>query len=480
MLQIKDNQILKNITLFNKNESIPILGLVSFLKGLNLKKYFNTPNQAFYHRSYSFVNLILIYFLGVKNIHQLMNSNFSKWIENGKDVFYRICSDHFINWRQILYKINKRILTQTHIEQSDKATPSCFIIDDTDIEKRGRKIEFIGYVWSHVINKSILGFKSLNLCYWSNNTLLALDFSLHLEMGKNKSKPQGMKAKHLKERFTKQRTDKCPGLDRVKELTVSKIDNAIKMIKRALKNGIVARYVLMDSWFCCEKIIGFVASIPKMDLICRAKMGNSKYTVNEKEYSAKQLLNKFKYRRDVRKKSRKLKTNYLVIKATYKGVPVKLIFLKIGRNKWILFLSTDMRASVLFIIETYQIRWTIEVFYKQTKQQLGLGKCQANDFDAQIANTTCAILRYNILSTIKSKSEHFSIGTLFRSINQSLPNPNIVDMIIKLFNKIIMICSELLDINFEFILQKVFTNENLSDFDRNLLTVFCNEETCET
>ena len=411
MLQIKDNQILKNITLFNENESTPILGLVSFLKGLNLKKSFETPNQAFYHRSYSFVNLILIYFIGIQNVNQLMTGKFSKWIANGKDVFYRICSDPFINWRQIVYKINKKILTQIDIEQSGKTAPACFIIDDTDIEKRGRKMEFIGYVWSHVTNRSILGFKSLNLCYWANNTLLALDFSLHLEMGKNKSKPQGMKAKYLKERFTKQRPDKCSGAERVKELTISKIANTIKMLKRALKNGITARYVLLDSWFCCEEIIKYVASVPKMDLICRAKMGNAKYTVNEKGYTAKQLVKKFQYRRDIRKYSRKLKTNYLVIKAVYKGVPVKLIFLKIGRNKWILFLSTDMKASVLFIIETYQIRWTIEIFYKQTKQQLGLGKCQANDFDAQIANTTFAILRFNILSTIKSKSEHFSIGT---------------------------------------------------------------------
>ena len=53
-------------------------------------------------------------------------------------------------------------------------------------------------------------------------------------------------------------------------------------------------------------------------------------------------------------------------------------------------------------------------------------------------------------------------------------------MIIKLFNKIIMACSEWLDIDVEFILQKIFTSERLSDFDRNLLTVFCNEETCET
>ena len=39
-------------------------------------------------------------------------------------------------------------------------------------------------------------------------------------------------------------------------------------------------------------------------------------------------------------------------------------------------------------MEIYSIRWTIEVFFREAKQQLGLGKCKSRDFDAQIASIT--------------------------------------------------------------------------------------------
>jgi hypothetical protein len=35
------------------------------------------------------------------------------------------------------------------------------------------------------------------------------------------------------------------------------------------------------------------------------------------------------------------------------------------------------------MIEVYQIRWTVEVFFNEGKQLLGLERCQSNDFDAQ-------------------------------------------------------------------------------------------------
>ena len=41
--------------------------------------------------------------------------------------------------------------------------------------------------------------------------------------------------------------------------------------------------------------------------------------------------------------------------------------------------------------ETYQVRWGIEVLIKDCRRNLGFGKCQSNDFDAQVAG----ILRDN-------------------------------------------------------------------------------------
>ncbi len=49
------------------------------------------------------------------------------------------------------------------------------------------------------------------------------------------------------------------------------------------------------------------------------------------------------------------------------------------------------------MIDIYQTRWTIEVF-KEAKQLLGLGRCQSNDFDANMVNTSLTLIQYMLLS----------------------------------------------------------------------------------
>jgi len=480
MLQFKDTDIFKNLSLFNNDETNSIVSFLKFLKSANLEKLFNTPGQSKYSRGYSFVSIALYYFLGLGNVNQFYNSSWARLISNGKDVFYRFSSNPDINWRTVMTKLNHKLLRTNSIADQGSNSPTCFIIDDSDIPKRGRKIEFIGRVWSHVFNKSILGFKSLNLCLWNGRSLFAIDFSFHFELGKNNAKVQGMKPTHIKQRYTKHRPANCYGTQRVNELAKSKIEMSISMLKTAIKNGLSARYVLVDSWFCCEKMIKYVYSLSKTDLICRAKMGTAKYFYANKNLTTKALLAKFKYRKDVRKYSRKLKANYILLKVDFKEIPIKLLFLQTGRDKWIVLLTTDRKASVTKIIETYQIRWSIEIFFKECKQHLGLGKCQANDFDAQIANTTIALIRYNWLSKIKSESQNYGVGTLFRKISQSINSPTIVDQIIKLFYKMQSILTQILEIDVEQVLERILNHPNLSEFDYRLMKLFASIDTCET
>ena len=64
--------------------------------------------------------------------------------------------------------------------------PVCLIIDDTDAPKTGMKTELIGKFWSHVHQKSILGYKCLTIMLSDGVRQLFLDFSLHGEEGKDK------------------------------------------------------------------------------------------------------------------------------------------------------------------------------------------------------------------------------------------------------------------------------------------------------
>lgn len=64
-------------------------------------------------------------------------------------------------------------------DKGEKSTDShsCLIVDDTDLPKTGRCVELIGRIWSHVTNRSILGFKGLFMGYYDGKSFWGLDFS---------------------------------------------------------------------------------------------------------------------------------------------------------------------------------------------------------------------------------------------------------------------------------------------------------------
>ena len=98
-----------------------------------------------------------------------------------------------------------------------------------------------------------------------------------------------------------------------------------------------------------------------------------------------------------------------------------MFFSRQGQNgKWKIFVATDTNLSFIQVIEIYQIRWSIEVFFKEAKQLLGLGKCQSNNFDGQIADTTITMIQ-RILLTLKYRFDHYeSKAALFKEIEEAI------------------------------------------------------------
>ncbi len=89
-------------------------------------------------------------------------------------------------------------------------------------------------------------------------------------------------------------------------------------------------------------------------------------------------------------------------------------------------------------MEIYQIRWTIEVFNKEAKQLLGLGRCQSNDFDAHIADLSITMIQYMLLSLRFRYDTYESKGLLFEGIkgqiNQYKLNERLWGLLIELVN----------------------------------------------
>lgn len=404
------------------------------------------------------ITALCIYRLSGKSIwamHRLGNKSIFDGDEN---CFYRLLNNEKINWRGILMSFARRFKTLTEQKCQAHQETKCFVIDDTDIEKTGKTFEFLSRIYNHVTKRYVFGFKTLMLGYWDGKSLIAADFSLHREKGK--SGTCGLTAKERKGLFKKNRQADAVSMKRVKELDKSKMEVAVEMIKRAIKNGFVASYVLMDSWFTSDVIIKAITSIKKIKLhvLGMCKMDNRQFTVENRALNSHQIITRKERRQS--KYSRKHKSHYIVVNAQYKSIPVKLFYIKYRNSKtWKLILTTDLRLSFVKAFELYQIRWTIEVLFKECKQYLRLGACQNTDFDGQIADATLAFITHTILTLQRRFYAYETLGELFRQHQQHLLELTLWERILKVFLKMLRQLLEIMAIDVDQTIELMFNND---------------------
>ena len=91
----------------------------------------------------------------------------------------------------------------------------------------------------------------------------------------------GLTAEERRNQYKKLVSAKSTGYARRRETDMSKGKSMINMLKRAVKNNFIPRYVLTDSWFFCESLVAIVKSIRNgcIDLISIVKINNQVFTV---------------------------------------------------------------------------------------------------------------------------------------------------------------------------------------------------------
>lgn len=260
----------------------------------------------------------------------------------------------------------------------------------------------------------------------------------------------GLKKADYENQYQKQREGNTAGHKRAKEADVNKIDMMIKMLKRTVKKGFVPDYVLTDTWFFSYKVLQAIIDIGKnIKLVSMAKITNAKYKILPigKLLTPHEIITR--YERGNGKNNRKYKARYIQFQAEYQGIRVKIFLIRFGTyGTWRMLVTTDLNMRFNRIIEVYKIRWTIEVFFKESKQNLLLGKSQSQDFDAQIADVTLSLMRYIFLSYYQRVHYGTSIGGLFRQLSQSAVKENILADINLYFIELLQIFASLAGVDF--------------------------------
>ncbi len=261
----------------------------------------------------------------------------------------------------------------------------------------------------------------------------------------------GLTPRERRQQFKKDRDKDSPGYERRSEADMSKTQSVIKMISRAMKRGLEFDYVLFDSWFFSKEILAHIESFRTkgIKLIAMVKMGKTKYRdcLSGKDMDAPTL--RKRYQNKGRKtRSRKYNAQYIKVPVWYDNRRVNLFFVKLGSGgKWKAFITNDLEIGFNKLIETYQIRWSIEVFFKDGKQHLQLGKRQCNNFDSQIGATTLVMMQYMMLLLYKQMHYGNSLGSIFDLLSSQAEEENITRYIMEIFWEIVNGIGEILKVD---------------------------------
>jgi hypothetical protein len=144
-------------------------------------------------------------------------------------------------------------------------------------------------------------------------------------------------------------------------------------------------------------------------------------------------------------------------------VQVKIFFCKSSKKgNWNGMMTTNTELTFEQAYKIYSTRWSVEVFFKESKQHLGLGKCQSQDFDAQIAATTLCMLQYNLLSVVKRFNDYETLGELFRASQKDTLKLTVAEQIWLIITEIISELSEIFNTDTEILIKKLVSdNERL-------------------
>ena len=285
-------------------------------------------------------------------------------------------NEFFINSSQLLSKVLKYYSMLILTKLKKKNEPVYFIIDDTSNKKRGKHIQaafkFLEhttkqYIWGHQLVCAVIEYRNI-----------VIPYSIDVYTTKEQSKV-------LKIPFKK------------------KTDIALSMIKEFEADSDQEVIVLADSYYASSPIIKY----------CRNKKGYSFISVlksnrvfeikedktNVEQYS-KELFRNKKRKTIIRIKNKKYYTVTRKVSLKTGGV-VKIVFSKQQSHRTALAVfTTNTALPTNRILESYSRRWSIEVFFKMSKQHLGLRAYQNRNIDAIKSHIRLSLCAHNLLTHV--------------------------------------------------------------------------------
>lgn len=416
-------QILSAINTTLKNpiyQTMQLLNIKSILKSANFVK--KREGVAPYLVVLHFVYMLVMN----KKIATFRNQSSDSF---KKDTYYRLLQNSSYNWRKLLSLSTLKIVKLLHKVQ-DATSVKVFIVDDTVEGKTGQYVEGSrDGLWSNKEKRTIRGINAVSLNYSDGYSSFMVDFAISM----------GNYARVKLEEFTQELSSKTTAYKRRVEIMEGKSQIAIDMVKRAIKSGIQADYLLVDSWYSKPVFIKEMNDLG-LKVISRIANNNKIWNFTGKEKTLNAVYETHKKLKDAKvgKYGKKVQFTYFSVVVEHKNAgKVKIVFLKTSDNL-IPIASTDLEINDEEIIEIYKRRWDIEQGYKELREHFGFGKEENRIYEALIVRMTLSFFAYNIVSYINRIShEPKTIGGLFKDLECELYTLSIaMQVFIEIMDKI--------------------------------------------
>lgn len=392
---------------------------------------------------YSCLELFQIIFLlafDQKNWYQTLMSRRGDGFP-GKDAVYRFLNSPYYNWRRFLYSLAESIVERLSPLTSDHRVKTLIIDDSVFSRNRSKAVELLARIYDHVDHCYLKGFQMLTLGWSDGASFLPIDFSL-MSSPNRKNQLNGVDPSIDK------RTN---GYQRRKEAIQSKPDVISQMVDQALKKGLRADYVLMDSWF---------TEVPLIEALCQKGLNvigmvkrSRRFQFHGESLTLKQLYDHLKKglnKRDIH--------GSLHVQLS-SGRPAKIVFIRNRSNpdEWLTVLSTDTTLTDEEIIRLYGRRWQVEAFFKQAKSQLKLAKeFQGRSYDMMVGHTTIVFARYLLLAwQQRQQTDPKTLGELFMIMCDEARDMDYVTALSQLFEIVETIMNNLSGRHMNFVKNQV-------------------------
>jgi SRSO17 transposase len=385
--------------------------------------------------------------LKVNSINMFAREALQAFSQAQKDALYGALNREDWNWR----RLHKESALQAVQKLGAQKKYSAFILDDSIKQRSGKKMPGVSSHFDHTSGRCVMGQQVLTLGLGCAEGFVPLDSEIFI----SETKAQGLHQKFLDGRSVVAKRYRV-ALDQTKP------EMAESMMKRAIRAGIEAAFMLADSWFCTKTMINIACELG-LTAVLRAKKNKTKYRLAEHrgdEIIYKQLDMHELYQICVRCKwdkipGQKYQAKVLDVelnlndekKGEAKWLKVRLLFVRginiddekaqAGKHDWAVFLTTDITLEPQRILELYAMRWSIEVYFKEAKQHLGFLKEQSNHYAAYVASIHLAAIRFCMLVVGKCLHNASGICDVRKQLTANVASINYATQLWQVFRAII-------------------------------------------